>query len=423
MAELIRKAALPPALAEAVRAAYGRLPDDARSLTAVRSSAVGEDAADCSFAGMNASFTNVRDPDEALQRVVDCWASLVGPRVVAYRAARGITAEPAIAVVVQVMVAAERAGVAFTADPRTGDHDVVVVEAALGQGEVVVSGAVEPDTYEVGVDAAGGLLLRGLRVGHQSHRIVRGPDGADLVEPLDQIRAAARVLSDAQVDEVARLALMVHRHYGVPQDVEWALAGDRLWLVQARPITTLRATGEPDAPLVAGLPAASGRVAGRVRVLRSPAEGPSLQPGEVLVAPMTNPDWLPTMRRAAAVVTDSGGATCHAAIAARELGVPCVVGTRSATTVLRAGRLVTVDGAAGEVLDGDRTTRRPATVATGPRPRRPLSRRPSAPGSTSTSPCPARPRRWPRSPASTAWDCCARSSCSPRRSAAGTPAS
>jgi pyruvate,water dikinase len=185
MADLIRKAALPPALAEAVRAANGRLPDSARSVTAVRSSAVGEDAADCSFAGMNASFTNVRDPDEALQRVVDCWASLVGPRVVAYRAARGLTAyraargltaEPAIAVVVQVTVAADRAGVAFTADRAPATAMSSSSRPPSDRARSSVSGPVKPDNYEVVAD---GVRLRGLRVGHQSHRMATsaGPTG------------------------------------------------------------------------------------------------------------------------------------------------------------------------------------------------------------------------------------------------------
>ncbi|HXV94398.1 MAG TPA: PEP/pyruvate-binding domain-containing protein, partial [Pseudonocardia sp.] len=379
MAELVRKAGTSAPLAEQIRAAYRRLCDGAGDgtgggtgtevATAVRSSAVGEDAADASFAGMNASFTNVRGGDEVVRKVDECWASLVGPRVVAYRAARGMTREPAIAVVVQVMVASERAGVAFTADPRTGARDVVVVEAALGQGEVVVSGAVEPDTYEVAADA---LEVRAARIGRQSHEIVRGPDGTDLTVTLDVDRGAARVLSDPEVLDIARLALRVQEHYGVPQDVEWAIDGDGLWLVQTRPITTLRPEGAGQtggaasgaggtgpqgdgAPLVRGIAATAGRVAGRVRVLHDPADGAALESGEVLVAPMTNPDWLPTMRRAAAVVTDSGGTTCHAAIAARELGVPCVVGTHSATEVLRTGQVVTVDGALGEVLDGDRT--------------------------------------------------------------------
>lgn len=356
MVDLIRKAGVPHGLADAIRAAYAALPGEAPPV-AVRSSAVGEDGSSDSFAGMNATFTTVVGADAVLARLVDCWASVVGPRVVAYRAGRGLTDEPAIAVVVQLMVPADRAGVAFTADPRNGDRDTVVVEAALGLGEVVVSGAVEPDTYEL---SAAGPRLRGLRIGHQRHRIVRGTDGAEVAQPLDPERAAARVLTDEEAVAVAALALRAQEHYGRPQDVEWAMDGERLWLVQARPVTTL---GREDRALVSGLAAAPGRVAGRVRVLHDPGEGAALREGEVLVAPLTDPDWLPTMRRAAAIVTDSGGATCHAAIAARELGVPCVVGTRTATTTLVDGRVVTVDGGTGEVLDGDRAVAGPTRTA------------------------------------------------------------
>ncbi|WP_218030112.1 phosphoenolpyruvate synthase [Pseudonocardia hydrocarbonoxydans] len=378
-ADLARTAPVPPTLEAAVRAAYGRLPDPGErgTVVAVRSSAVGEDGAQDSFAGMNATFTNVRGVDDLLARVVDCWVSAYSPRVVAYRAARGLAAEPAVAVVVQVMVPAQRAGVAFTADPVGGRTDVVVVEAAFGQGEVVVSGAVEPDTYEFDAD---GVRLMALRVGHQTHEIVRGRDGADLTVPLDAERGRARVLSDDEAGAVARLALRVQEHFGVPQDVEWAMVGRRLWLLQSRPVTTLgpsSGSGAGTEPLVRGLAAAPGRAGGRVRVLTAPELGGSLVDGEVLVAPMTNPDWLPTIRRAAALVTDSGGATCHAAIAARELGVPCVVGTRRATTVLRDGTAVTVDGGTGEVLPGVQR-RAPATtapVAAAPVPAVPLATR------------------------------------------------
>lgn len=360
LVDVARSAPVPPGLATAVRAAYAQLPDPDGNgaVVAVRSSAVGEDGADDSFAGMNATFTNVRGADALLARVVDCWASAYTPRVVAYRSERGLTGEPAVAVVVQEMVPAQRAGVAFTADPSSGRTDVVVVEAAFGQGEVVVSGAVEPDTYEF---AADGVRLTSLRVGHQTHEIVRGRDGADLTVELDPERAHARVLSDDEAGAVARLALRVQSHFGVPQDVEWAMVGRQLFLLQSRPITTLGTAAT--APLVRGLAASPGRASGRARVLTGPEQGNELLAGEVLVAPMTNPDWLPTIRRAAAVVTDSGGATCHAAIAARELGVPCVVGTRTATAVLHDGEAVTVDGGTGEVLPGDS---RAAPVTTAP---------------------------------------------------------
>jgi pyruvate,water dikinase len=347
--ELVRKAGLPNDLRTVVMEAYRRLGDSVP--VAVRSSATAEDTAGTSFAGMNQTFTNVTGEDQLAARILDCWTSLYGPRVVAYRASREVIDEPAIAVVVQQMVASERSGVMFSADPATGDRANVVIEAAFGLGEVVVSGQVEPDTYVV---AKKGLRLLSARVGLKQEKIVRGPDGADLRIMLAPVDACARVLSDSEVLDIARLGLEVERHYGQPQDIEWAW-GDRLWLVQSRPITTLGTAPADPAPgtlLVSGLAASAGNASGRVRVLKDPSEGSQLLAGEVLVAPMTNPDWVPAIRRAAALVTDGGGMTCHAAIVSRELGVPCVVGAREATRILRNGELVTVDGAAGVVLAG-----------------------------------------------------------------------
>lgn len=363
MQELVVKAGMSPQAREQVLAAYQNLGSDL--YVAVRSSATGEDGADASFAGMNATFTNVRGADDLIGRVVDCWASLFGARVVAYRASRGFNAEPAIAVVVQKMVKSERSGVAFTADPSNGNVDQIVVEGALGLGEVVVSGSVEPDTYVLAKD---GLRVLRTRVGRQAYQLVRGPDGGDVRIDLDEDTATARVLTDDQILEVARLAAAVEAHYGSPQDVEWAIEDGRTWLVQARPITTLGTAKAEESepadlePLVSGLAASPGRVAGTVRVLTVPQQGKRLRDGEVLVAPMTNPDWVPTMRRAGALVTDSGGMTCHAAIVARELGVPCVVGTGTATTDLTDGQLVTVDGSLGEVLAGDQTRKSTTTA-------------------------------------------------------------
>ena len=283
--------------------------------------------------------------------------------MVAYRAGKGLEEEPAIAVVVQCMVDSDRSGVAFTADPSTSDRSRIVIEAALGLGEVVVSGAVEPDTYVVAKD---GPRLVQLRVGHQTHRIVRGPDGGDLRIDLAAADADRRVLTDDEVLEIATLALRVEQHYGQPQDIEWAISGDKKYLVQSRPITTLagESPGAVATPvLVKGLAASPGTASGAVRVLQSPTEGRLLHDGEVLVAPMTNPDWVPTIRRAAALVTDGGGMTCHAAIVARELGVPCIVGTRDATSRLHNGQLVTVDGTAARVTAGTGTTHIPAVAS------------------------------------------------------------
>ena len=354
---LVRKAGLHPEVHEALAAAYSELGQRigvAAPLVAVRSSATSEDAADTSFAGMNRTFTNVEGIGAVGAAVVEAWASLFAERVLVYRCAHGVTAEPAIAVVVQAMVPAATSGVAFTADPVTGDRSRIVIEAAFGQGEVVVGGRVEPDTYTV---AKSPLQIVDERIGTKSHKIVAGVDG-DVRIDLTREEGAQRVLRPAAVLDVARLALDVEAHYGEPMDIEWCFddAGF-LAIVQARPITALASA--PPAPatstgavLLRGLGASPGVASGVARVLDRPDEGATLLAGEVLVAPMTNPDWLPTLRRAAAIVTDGGGMTCHAAIVSRELGVPCVVGARTATAALHTGDLVTVDGALGTVTAG-----------------------------------------------------------------------
>jgi pyruvate,water dikinase len=353
---LVGQLSLPPALAAAISQAYLAIGADVP--VAVRSSATAEDSADASFAGMNASFTNVIGEQQVLDAIISCWASLYGQRAIAYRAHRKMAGRPAIAVVVQRMVPSEISGVMFTVDPASGDTGTLVIEAVLGQGEAIVSGMVEPDTYLVGRT---GPTVLSTRIGNQQFAIGRGPDGADQRVDLDPATAAQRILTDDRILEIARLGIATEQHYGRPQDIEWAIADDQVFLVQSRPITTLQpeapaATATPtraSTPLLTGLATSRGRVAGRVRVLTSPAEQDQLRTGEVLVAPMTSPDWLPAMRRAAALVTDGGGMTCHAAIVSRELGLPCVVGTQTATHSLSTGQLVTVDGGTGEIFDGD----------------------------------------------------------------------
>ena len=370
---LLSSIGLPDDLRAAVLDAYHRLGEGV--IVAVRSSGTSEDSGGTSFAGMNATFTNVAGDDQVVDALRGCWASMYGARVLSYRLSQGLHDVPALGVVVQEMVPSERSGVLFTADPSTGARDRIVIEAAFGQGEVVVSGQVEPDTYVL--DKAGPTLLHA-RIGHQAFRIVRGADGADRTEQLDDEEGRRRVLSDDEVLGLARLGLQVEQHYGTPQDAEWAIAGGATYLVQSRPITTLATppAGAPEAPaeatdvaarpeartLARGLAASPGRVTGAVRVLRSVDEANRLQTGEILVAPMTSPDWVPAMRRAAALVTDGGGMTCHAAIVARELGLPCIVGARDATSVLRDGELVTVDGGAGVVLEGRVASTSPTPV-------------------------------------------------------------
>jgi pyruvate, water dikinase len=351
--DLVERGGMAAVVRDAVVDAYGRWDDSVA--VAVRSSAPYEDGAAASFAGIHESYTSVQGVEQLLARIRDCWASAYGARAIAYRIERGITDEPAVAVVVQQMVDSERSGVLFTAHPATGARDQLVVEAALGLGEVVVGGQVAPDTYVV---RKSDLSILSALVGHKTFEIRMGAAGDERQEvPAEEVDS--RCLDDAEVRELAELGIAVERLYGVPQDVEWAIADGRSWLLQARPITTLTdvvtagAEGSDDrTPLLEGRGASPGIVSGRVRVLRDVREGSQLQDGEILVAPMTNPDWVPAIRRAAAVVTDSGGSTCHAAIVSRELGVPCVVGTRGATTSLRDGQVVTVDGARGLVLEG-----------------------------------------------------------------------
>ena len=351
MQALVLKAGIPDAVRDRILAAYRAMGPNVN--VAVRSSATGEDGADASFAGMNATFTNISGEHELIDAVQRCWASLFGARVVAYRASRGFSADPAMAVVVQQMIASERSGVAFTADPTTDATDRVVVEGAFGQGEVVVSGSVEPDTYVVSKET-GEILSR--RIGYKQFKIVRGADGTDQNIDLSEAEALAQVLNDDEVRTIADIAVRSERHAGCPQDTEWAIAGGKTWIVQTRPITTLHRVGKPvpetHEVLLQGLPAVPGEASGIVRVLADVKDGGRLQDGEVLVAQMTNPDWLPTMRRASALVTDTGGMTCHAAIVARELGGPCIVGARTATKDLKDGIVVTVDGTHGRVLAG-----------------------------------------------------------------------
>jgi pyruvate,water dikinase len=206
MKGLVLKAGIPDEVRERILVAYRAMGPDC--YVAVRSSATGEDGADASFAGMNETFTNVRGEADLIDAVQNCWASLFGPRVVSYRASRGFSANPAMAVVVQLMIASERSGVAFTADPTTDATDRVVVEGAFGQGEVVVSGSVEPDTYVVSKET-GEIISR--RMGYKSFKIIRGDDGRDQRVDLDESQAQARVLDDDEVRTIAEIAVRSER--------------------------------------------------------------------------------------------------------------------------------------------------------------------------------------------------------------------
>jgi len=370
--EEIERQPLPGWLAGRIGDAYEALVGaGAQGPVAVRSSATAEDSASASFAGMNETLLNVRGEEALLDAVHACWASLFGARTVYYRAQRGFEqAGMDIAVVVQRQIESTRAGVMFTIDPASGDRDRLVIEGAFGLGEAVVSGSVSPDRYVV---AKEGLEIERREVRRKELEIVSLPGGGTETRRLDEAEGNRPVLSDEEARRVAELGVRIERHYGSPQDTEWAFdEGGSVWMLQSRPVTTAggealaAGAGERGEELVHGLGAAPGEAAGAVRVVSAREQAADLQEGEVLVTHMTAPDWVPLMRRAAAIVTDSGGMTCHAAIVSRELGIPCVVGTGEATKVLRDGEVVTVDAGAGAVTAGDSASPNSATSAETP---------------------------------------------------------
>jgi pyruvate,water dikinase len=367
---LVEAEPVPEEIAAAIRRSYEELVgEDEDAPVAVRSSATAEDTEAASFAGMNETFLNTRGADDVLAAVRRCWSSLFGARTIFYRAKRGFgQADMDIAVVVQRQIESERAGVMFTIDPASGSTDTLVIEGSFGLGESVVSGRVSPDRFVVDKETLS-ILVREI---HPKEALIESrAGGGTVVRELDREEAVRPSLTDDEVRAIAELGKTIERHYGSPQDTEWAIddAGE-IWMLQSRPVTA--AGGEAAATVAAreevvllrGLGAAPGEASGPARILGSLAEAGKFGDGDVLVTRLTAPDWVPLMRRAAAIATDSGGMTCHAAIVSRELGIPCVVGTQSATDTLRDGELVTVDATRGLVLEGVRKAAPTAVAAT-----------------------------------------------------------
>lgn len=362
----IEQAEMPAVMQEEITAAYVQLGEGP---VAVRSSATAEDLAEASFAGQQATFLNIESGVNVVEAVQRCWASLFEARAIFYREQAGWGhLDVDLAVPVQRMVQSESSGVMFTVDPITNDSNKVVIEAAFGLGEAVVGGLVSPDHFEVD-KAAGQILER--QIFTQDRRLVRSPDGAvdpehgsNVWQQLSESQGSAPKLSDQQVLELSAVGKQIESHYGSPQDIEWGWADNQFYLLQTRPITTVApqtstngqnpAPTPSEEPILDGSPASPGIASGRIRVILNARETSSIGEGDVLVAEMTTPDFVPAMKRAAAIITERGGRTCHAAIISRELGVPCVVGASGAAK-LADGRQVTVDGANGLVYDGVQT--------------------------------------------------------------------
>ena len=314
---------------------------------AVRSSAIGEDGEATSFAGQHSTFLNVEISDIS-NRVKQCFASLFEPRALTYRHEQGLPLETAqMAVVVQEMVRAQVSGVMFTRDPNTGESRTVI-EAVKGLGEALVSGAVTPDHYEV----ENGVIMVEER--HPQATYLDG--GLGEWKPVRTYRQDDLKLTHFQVYDLVALGAQIEAHYKAPQDIEWAIdEGGDIQILQTRPITTTGKTKAAalDRPIIAkGASACFGMATGPVRLITSVGALDQVKDGDILVTSMTNPDFVPVFKKLAGLITDLGGATCHAAIISREFNLPCVVGTSVATAVLNDGDIVTVDGGNGLVYRG-----------------------------------------------------------------------
>ncbi len=357
----IMDAPMPAHLADEIKEAYRELGDGP---VAVRSSATAEDLPDASFAGQQSTYLNVIGADNVVRAVQACWASLFEGRAIFYREESGYDhMKVGLAVPVQKMVQSEKSGVMFTVEPVTSDPTKITIEAVYGLGEGIVSGEISPDLYLVHKES---LQILDKTVTPQDRMIARAAqsdgshEGANAWQPVPEHLRETQKLTDDEIRELARIGRAVEEHYGSHQDIEWAYEGGKFYLTQARPVTTMREVhadedfGEEEtAPvLLTGQPASPGVGMGVVRVVHDPNEIGVVKEGDVLVAEMTTPDFVPAMKRASAIVTERGGRTCHAAIVSRELGIPCVVGVGGATTGLGEDRLVTVDGSAGKIYDG-----------------------------------------------------------------------
>jgi len=358
--ELIEKSPFPKDIEEQVFKAYDKLGNN--PWVAVRSSATAEDLPEASFAGQQETYLNVRGDASVIVHIRKAWASLFEPRAIYYRVQQGFDHfKVALAVPVQKMVQSDISGIMFSINPVTNDKTHIVIEAVWGLGENIVQGAVTPDHYEV--DKSELKLIQHKTV-HQDIEMVRSGEG-NIQRKVPSSRQDKRKLTDAQAVEVATLGKKLQQHYFFPQDSEWAIENGKLYVVQTRPITTVNATTTKNEAskteakkitgklILEGQPASPGVVTGIVNILKSAKEINKIKRGDILITDMTTPDFVPAMKRAVAIVTNKGGQTSHAAIVSRELGVPCIVGTKTATTTLKQGRVITVDGAAGKVYESE----------------------------------------------------------------------
>ena len=363
---------MPDDLQTAIADAYAELAKkvgEELPFVAVRSSATAEDLPDASFAGQQDTYLNVQGAQTIIAKVKECYASCFTDRAVYYREKQGFDhLDVALSAVIQMMVFSKAAGVMFTVNVATGNDENILIEAAYGLGEYVVQGTVTPDNYTV--SKAENKIIE-INVNAQDVMLVRkkGGDCEELPVPAENYHK--QTLTNEQILELANYAKKIEKHYGCYMDIEWGIdeRTDKIWILQARPETVWSRRNKEEGKKVEtakittdrkviakGLPASPGLISGRVHVILDPSRIDEFKDGEILVTEMTAPDWVPAMKKAKAIVTDSGGMTCHASIVSRELGIPCIVGTKSrgeaATTAIKDGMDVTVDATNGVVYEG-----------------------------------------------------------------------
>ncbi len=357
--EIFETCPIPKDLKKEIASRYRLLvPKGTVGFVAVRSSATAEDLPDASFAGQQETYLNVKDEEDLYDKIRKCWSSLFTARAIAYREKQGYShSDVKLAVVVQRMVNSEFSGIMFTVDPNSGAKQIVI-EAGYGLGEAIVGGEVTPDTYVVDKQK---MEIIKRRISTQTWKYVRGPEGGVAKQDMPMDMAKSQKIPDTRVQEIAEIGRQIEIHYEKPMDMEWCIEDGKVYIVQARPITatgnsatneSVGAAASSEDILASGLGASPGLATGKVVIYDVTMSLDTVREGDILVTKMTMPDMVPAMSRAAGIVTDEGGMTCHAAIISRELGTPCVVGTGNATEILKNGMDVTVDGTTGTVYKG-----------------------------------------------------------------------
>lgn len=365
---------VPSDLAQQIISFYEKLSGAFKhSLVAVRSSGTAEDLPDASFAGQQETFLNVKGEANLINKVRQCWASLFTPRAIFYRQEKKFDHfKVGIAIPIQKMIQSQNSGVMFTIDPITNNKRKIIIEAIYGLGEMIVQGSVSPDHYEVNKSA---LKITNKLINRQEIQLIKVGSLNKQTKIKTKLQKKQKI-SNQKIIALAKLGKKLQQHYFFPQDVEWAIEKNKIYLLQTRPITTIEKNKQAlskqknsqsqtfNLPLILkGSPASPGIATGYARIIKSIKNINKIKRGEVLVTTMTTPDFVPAMKKVTAIITDKGGQTSHAAIVSRELGVPCVVGTNKGTKLIKNGTVITINGKTGEIFKGGLSKNSQKTVS------------------------------------------------------------